>query len=185
MRTGLLASACFFLMASTSSASAAHTDSRALRRGGAQASLYAATAPIRSKVALIQYMSNDSDSPLRKLPPIVLQNFVDSLVFTPKGVGSYSYLGLSSYLSAAEIYQVLSLVGAQHTIASIPTLRIASPAEALLVHPMSDVCEDPNSPMCQVNGGKAKTDYVCSIDWGTEYSCNFSFGDICASSCGK
>ena len=184
MRPGLIASACFLLLASTSAA-AAHTDSRALRRGSAQASIYAAAAQVRSKAALVQHVSSHSDSPLRKLPPLVLQNFVDSLVFTPSGIGSYSYLGLSSHLSAAEIYQVLSLIGAQHTIANIPTLRVASPGEALVVLPMSDVCEDPSSPMCQVNGGKAKTDYVCSIDWGTEYSCNYSFGDVCASSCGK
>ncbi|MBX9402364.1 hypothetical protein K4L06_13700 [Lysobacter sp. BMK333-48F3] len=185
MRIGLLASACLLLLASASAASAVYTDSSVHGRGDAQASINAATAQVRSKAALIQYVSSNSNSPLRKLPPLVLQNFVDSVVFTPRGVGSYSYLGLSSHLSTTEVYQVLALIGAQHTISSIPGLKVASPAEALIVRPMSDVCEDPNSPMCQVNGGKAKTDYVCSIDWGTEYNCNFSFGDICASNCGK
>jgi len=186
MKNGILLSACSLLLvsASTVSATQARTPDRG-RGGRAQVAVDAATAQIKSKAALLQHISRNPDSPLHKLPPPVLQNFVDSLVFTSRGLGSYSYLGLSSYLTTAEIYQVIALLGAQHSVAHIPALKISSPIDALIVRPMSDVCEDPDSPMCEVNGGKAKTDYVCSIDWGTEYTCNFSFGDICASNCGK
>ena len=176
---------CIFVT-STSAVSAP----RDIASGGAdsqwsQAQVRGGDVNIVSKAALLEYMSRNSDSPLNKLPPLVLQNFIDSLVFTQKGLGSYSYLGLSPHLTAYEIARVLSLFGAQETVANIPVLQFAPAEQGLAISPMSDVCEDPNSPMCEAGGGKTKTDYICSNDGGDTYSCNYSFGDICASSCGK
>ena len=185
-RCGRIVFACCVFVTSTSAVSAPRDIASGSSDGQwSQAQVREGDVNIASKAALLEYMSRNSDSPLNKLPPLVLQNFIDSLVFTPKGLGSYSYLGLSPHLTAYEIARVLSLFGAQETVANIPTLQFAPARQGLAVSPMSDVCEDPNSPMCEAGGGKTKTDYVCSNDGGDTYSCNYSFGDICASSCGK
>lgn len=185
MRLGILASACCLLLISTSAAASPRdtTNAGAQRQWPLDQARPIETR-IASKTAWLEHIARNSDFPLNKRPPLVLRNFVDSLAFTPKGLGSYSYLGLSLHLTTSEIHQVLSVFGAQETITAIANLRVSSAEHALAVRPASDVCEEPDSPLCQVGGGRSKTDHVCSNDGGG-YGCNYSFGDICASSCGK
>ncbi|MBN7136817.1 hypothetical protein A7A76_18905 [Lysobacter enzymogenes] len=141
---------------------------------------------VRSKEEFAQFLSAHPNFALHKLPSAAVENFVESLVFTPSGIGSYSYLGLSVYLTVDEIRQVLRVIGAEHTIGAIPTIGQAKSFGGRGgTVAMSDVCEDPNSPLCEAGGGKTKTDSVCAADWGAEYKCERSFGDLCPASCGK
>jgi len=148
---------------------------------------HAQVRPVQSKAEFSRYLSAHPDFALHKLPPEAVENFVESLVFTPRGIGSYSYLGLSVFLTEDEIRQVLRVIGAEETIGAIPTIAqtksFGGRGGAVV---MSDVCEDPNSPLCQSGSGKAITDSVCSSSWpGEPEKCGFSVGDICPSTCGK
>lgn len=131
-----------------------------------------------------RYLSRTPEAPLNKLPDSAKRNFINSLLFTGKGLASYSYLPLADHLSATEIYQTLSLFGAQSSTGVIPKLKANTSVErSIMVRPMSDFCETPDSPLCETGGG-TKTDYICSSDpWDNKYSCTYSFGDICTKSC--
>lgn len=76
-------------------------------------------APIRSKDQLYAYLSVMPDSPLHKLGPAKMQSFIDSLVFTQRGLGSYSYIELED-MSSSDIYRILALFGSQ---ADVPLIR--------------------------------------------------------------
>ena len=54
-----------------------------------------AVAPIKSLLDLKRHLRTAVDSPLSKLPPHSRKAFIDSLVFTPKGVGSYSWASIA------------------------------------------------------------------------------------------
>ena len=80
-----------------------------------------ATALITSTDQLGNHLATTPSSPLYKLHPAARSHFVASLVFTPLGLGSFSYEDLAG-LSVADAYRVLSLFGAQSTLSSIPGL---------------------------------------------------------------
>ncbi|UOF13577.1 hypothetical protein IEQ11_17745 [Lysobacter capsici] len=149
-----------------------------------QQEIDSATAPIKSRQQLQRYLSRTPEAPLHKLPDSAKRNFINSLIFTGKGLGSYSYLPLADHLSATEIYQTLSLFGVQSSTGVIPKLKAHTTVErSIMARPTSDFCETPDSPLCQAGGG-TKTDYICSSDpWDDKYSCTYSFGDICTKSC--
>lgn len=71
-------------------------------------------APIHSRAELKEYLqvTANSGSPLDALTTYARQRFLSSLVFTQGGLGSFSYADLQ-YLSASQIYKILSLFGVQ------------------------------------------------------------------------
>lgn len=81
-----------------------------------------ATALITSTDQLGSHLATTPSSPLYKLSPAARSHFVASLVFTPRGLGSYAYEDLAG-LSVADAYRVLSLFGAQSTVNSVPGLK--------------------------------------------------------------
>lgn len=143
--------------------------------------------PVASKAEFSRYLHEHPEFPLHKLPRDAVENFVDSLVFTPRGIGSYSYLGLSPRLGVGEIRKVLRVIGAEDTLSSIPTLVQAQSGEdrGEVAMAISNVCDSANSPWCETGAGKTKTDSVCATDWDGKSDCEFAIGDICPSSCGK
>ncbi|MFC6841050.1 hypothetical protein [Xanthomonas theicola] len=59
------------------------------------------TAPIKSRADLRGYLAAvPADSPLRRLTPGARKRFIDSLVFSPSGLASYSYEDIASELTA-------------------------------------------------------------------------------------
>jgi len=81
-------------------------------------------APIRSQAALRQYLRvMPAKSPLRLLSASSRERFLGSLVFSKKGLASYSYEELAAHLTAFEAYKVLALFGQQSSVKVIPGLR--------------------------------------------------------------
>lgn len=82
----------------------------------------AATAAIMTREQLDVHLATDQSSPIYKMSPSSRTGFVASLVFTKRGLGSYSFVDLAG-LTVADAYRVLSLFGSQSAIGSIPDLR--------------------------------------------------------------
>lgn len=81
-----------------------------------------ATARIRSSKQFEAYLAATPSSVAFKLPPSVLNNFRRSMVFTERGLASFSYDGLTDYLNTKELYELLSMFGVPRTISSIQGL---------------------------------------------------------------
>lgn len=77
--------------------------------------------------------ASKSNSPLKKLSPYAQRVFIDSLVFTENGLGGFNYTILEEELTPTEIYKVLQLIGAQHTITMFTNARIETKADLLLM----------------------------------------------------
>lgn len=107
-----------------------------------------AAAVIRSQSDLQNYLLTTTNSALHRVPASARQMFIDSLMFTPHGLGSYSYIPLQS-LSVTEIHQILSLFGVQTSLEAIPGLRARSAAGA--PHAASD--ESPRATKLPVSHG--------------------------------
>lgn len=74
-----------------------------------------AVAPVRSRAQLVEYVRNTAanSSPLNKLHPAQLTEFLDSLSFNETGLTGFNYAALSG-LTVSDAYRVLALFGAQH-----------------------------------------------------------------------
>ena len=70
---------------------------------------------IQSTQELEAYLQATPNSPLNRLSPDAKEHFVNSLMFTDKGLGSFQYSELKT-LPATDIQQVLSLFGVERTI---------------------------------------------------------------------
>lgn len=95
-------------------------------------------APIKTREDLDRYMEElrqnpDAKSPLNLLSSAARDRFVNSLVFTERGLGGYYYGDLQSQLTASQIYRLLSLFGAQHTTSFVRGARIESRADQLIM----------------------------------------------------
>jgi hypothetical protein len=83
---------------------------------------------IRSAEELSVYLRTTQNSPLDHLSATAKQRFLDSLVFSDGGLGSFRYTELEP-LSATEIYQILSLFGAERTTSMITKDRAPSDSD--------------------------------------------------------
>jgi hypothetical protein len=95
-----------------------------------------AAATIRSRAQLDQHLTTNLTSPMDRIPEAARRTFLDSLVFTDWGLGSYSYEPLAANLSPTEIYQILSLFGVQSSIGAIPELVAQNPTERAMLRPL-------------------------------------------------
>jgi hypothetical protein len=86
---------------------------------------------IRSAADLQRYVAAtaQSGSPLSALSQSGLQRFVSSVTFNSGGITGFRYDDLQSELTASQIYDVLSLFGAQKDVAIIPSVRIETAAD--------------------------------------------------------
>lgn len=71
-------------------------------------------APVKSRKELLKVMNGPSALDL--LSEQGRQLFIESLVFKKKGLASYNYQVLTDELNEQQIYQVLSLFGAQYSL---------------------------------------------------------------------
>jgi len=90
-------------------------------------------------------------------------------VFTPKGLGSYSWQALAGQLSVSDAYRLLSLFGLQSSTSLVPTMAPAGEVE----HHMMDI-----SPMVRDIGHK-----VCVIYGPNNYVCESRGGSMCSKAC--
>jgi hypothetical protein len=126
-------------------------------------------APIQSRADLQRHLRSGIDSPLAKLAPRAKKAFLDSLVFTPRGLGSYSYLPLVQ-LPMRDRYRVLALFGLQSDAARIPG---SAPTSEVERH-MLDV-----APMIQHDWGNK----ICVIYSEDSMICESQYGAACSRAC--
>jgi hypothetical protein len=91
-------------------------------------------AKVKSEADLQSYITSTrgSRTPLDLLSPGAKQRFIDSLVFTPNGLGSFTYADIRNELTLSEAYQLLSLFGREATAASIRGIRIESEEDRMI-----------------------------------------------------
>lgn len=144
MKTMLLFTATMFFstlaMAQTGSPSHEDTEQRIDRvfqeREQQERQIAYELAPVKSAADLQKFLAKGTDrTPLAALSPGARQRFLQSLVFTEKGLASFKYDDLRTELTATQIYQVLSLFGAQRSTGTIPGLRVQSRADTLIAQP--------------------------------------------------
>jgi len=88
-------------------------------------------APIKSKSDLFALLQ--IDSPLDMLSLSARERFVESVVFNENGIGGYYYGDLEAELTPSQIYQVLSLIGVQHSVFNFKNARVETEADLLLL----------------------------------------------------
>jgi hypothetical protein len=84
----------------------------------AQEELDAIGAPITTRSQLDAYLAVTPDSPIHRLGDEKMNAFLRSLVFVPRGVGSYSTVELEG-LPSTDVYRILALFGLQSTVGSV------------------------------------------------------------------
>lgn len=135
-----------------------------------------ALAPIKSSNDLESYLYDtaQSFSPLDRLSPSGKRRFLESLTFTERGLASYDFADLEAELSVTEIYQVLSLFGAQHTTPMIKGARVASDTDNAIISLVGP-------PLCVSLGCEGDRQASKCISPGTCQASSTSF--ICTSNC--
>jgi hypothetical protein len=133
-----------------------------------------ALAPVRSQVQLQQHLqTNGRNSPLAALTPAAQKRFLASLRFNEKGITSFSYDDLQAELTASQIYQVLSLFGAQHTTAFMRNARVVTPMDQALLQPLGTT-----GPLCP----SQPCDYD-QYECEKKGTCAAAFNKICTRNC--
>ena len=101
--------------------------------------------PISSREGLAAFMRvAESGHPLRRLSPPARRRFLESLTFNENGLTGYRYDELLAELPASEIYQVLSLLGAQDTAPFLGKGRVVDDLDRVAVQSFGfggDVCD--------------------------------------------
>ncbi|MBD4194327.1 hypothetical protein GUH50_18995 [Xanthomonas citri pv. citri] len=126
-----------------------------------------ATARIRSSKQFEAYLAATPSSVAFKLPPSVLSKFRRSMVFTERGLASFSYDGLIDYLNTKELYELLGLFGVQRTISSIPGIVGKNEIERKII---------------EVNDINPRQDSYCLINQGSN-SCKYEYKSMCSQAC--
>lgn len=91
---------------------------------------------IDTKAELDTFLAAGKASPLDKLSPLARQRFVESLVFSDGGLGSYGYADLEAELTASEIHSVLAMFGVEGTTSMITGAKIKTSAdEQIMLRP--------------------------------------------------
>lgn len=89
-----------------------------------------AYAPINSLEQLDDHMNAPTlDSPMMALSQSARERFMAGLQFGSQGLASYDYEPITSELTAAQAYRLLSLFGAQRTLSLLPGLEIESASD--------------------------------------------------------
>ncbi|WP_159097558.1 hypothetical protein [Stenotrophomonas sp. SAU14A_NAIMI4_5] len=89
-----------------------------------------AYAPINSFEQLDDHMNAlKLDSPMVALSQSARERFIAGLQFGSQGLASYDYEPITSELTAAQAYRLLSLFGAQRTLSLLPGLKIESASD--------------------------------------------------------
>ena len=138
----------------------------------ADAALERATAPIRSRAALAEYLAanHSASDPLRALSPAARERFVASLQFGPDGAASAITTDLQSELSAAQAYRVLALFGLQTALAGLPPLRVDS--------------EDDRAVDAWRSGAAVPQYFLLNaVCTGVSWQCQSRYGGICWMPC--
>jgi hypothetical protein len=131
-------------------------------------------APIKSKSDLQVYLAENTlrQTPFGKLSQGAQQRFLKSLVFTDRGLASFDYRDLKRELTAGDIYELLSLFGAQRTTFSIPDLKSLSATDEFVTMLSC------GATVCICDSGCDYPEYWCS----STATCSAKKGSVCIGS---
>lgn len=181
MKTKMLTLAAAVLLQASAIAETAKleaTSSDALMNFNHQKQVALALAPVKSKSDLEQLSMEHS--PLDLLSDDAKQRFIDSIVFTDKGIGGYHYADLEAELTPTQIHSILSLIGVQHTLPKLTNARIETNADMLLMlTPQMSYSQYGGSAIGIGGGEDDHKDYHCA----SRATCHEEDGSICMSSC--
>jgi len=131
--------------------------------------LMAATPPsniIRSRAELNDYLRTtaQSGSPIDCLAPSARSRFINSLVFTERGLGGFSPADLQAELTASQVFAILKLFGAEEYAPGIDARVVTAEDRAIKSRaPGSD-----STHYCDSNGScSPRTDWICSPAFGS------------------
>lgn len=108
-------------------------------------------APIKSPNDLQAYLALTPKalSPIEKLSPGAKRRFIAGLVFNKNGLVGYDYSDLATELPASDVYRVMSLFGAQHTVLLIKGLRTERESDKFVTDtPVVGMEDDHESYQC-------------------------------------
>lgn len=92
-------------------------------------------APIRSQSDFAIYMKRNSvasQNPYYLLSKAAQQRFAENLVFGSKGLASFDYADIEAELTLSQAYRLLSLFGAQTSLAVLPSFKIETETDQLV-----------------------------------------------------
>lgn len=115
---------------------------------------------IRSAEELSSYFQSTRNSPLDDLPPAAKQRFIDSLVFTRSGLGSYRYTELEG-LTGTQVYQILSLFNAERTTAMVTKVPASSALGTAVMNEEGPLLFDQYSYKCDSGNCVSAINYIC------------------------
>lgn len=123
-------------------------------------------APIKSRAQLEAYarINRGVDSPLSALSPGAQKRFLQSLVFSERGLASFDYTDLRIELTATQIYQLLRIFGLERSIGVIPNLRVLTPTDQLVIDAYQSIIFDYQDKWCS-----------------SRATCSNRIGDVCVS----
>lgn len=121
-------------------------------------------APIQSYSDLYDHIRAlpDNGSPFNRMSEATLAAFLDSLVITEKGLGSFSPAPLQAELTPNEIYEVLSLFGAQRLTYALGNMGTESTLGRNLASEKTDV----GANSCLIDHHKCELPATCVSFFG-------------------
>jgi len=141
-------------------------------------------APVKSNEDLNVIMS--SSSKLDHLSDYGKSRFVKSMVFSDKGLASFSYAELEAELTPTQIYEIMSLFGLQRLVPMMSGARIETSADALIM------AGDRYNSFSSKNNSKSSYSWdwpkSTNKDYNDKYcaeraTCRDEQGAICTSNC--
>ncbi|WP_159016679.1 hypothetical protein [Cognatiluteimonas profundi] len=123
------------------------------------------TAPIHSQADARRYIASNAGrkTPFTALSRGAQERFLQSLVFTTKGLASFEYADLSAELTATQVYKLLALFGAQDSTHFIPNLRVVDSTDAAIV----DKRNAKIGPLTDYPGYKCSPPATCEPSFST------------------
>jgi hypothetical protein len=130
-------------------------------------------APIKSQFDLMQYIQNHPGSSIDMLSPSAKQRFISSVTFNETGLTGFDYSDLRAELTVSQVYQILSLFGAQRVTHMVHGARVATAIDRTLQAPSSLFSGGP------IGIGEDHEGYRCEGN----HTCSTSPSRICMSGC--
>ena len=132
-------------------------------------------APVKSAADLERHLRTaGAQSPLAPLSAGAKRRFISSLRFNESGITSFGYGDLQAELTASQIYQVMSLFGAQHTVAMMRNIRTKDAIDEQIMRPLGG----PPGPVCP----SQPCDYE-SYECIKTATCSYNINTICMRNC--
>lgn len=127
----------------------------------------AALAPVKTRAQLDTYLREHrgASSPFHALSHAGLQRFSRSVVFSDRGVSSYDYTALQRELTALQVFGILRVFGVEHSVSSIPGLKVRSVADRLVLQTLRIRHDGHHDMYCVAHGSCApRLGWVCTTN---------------------